>query len=158
MDNNLQDQLIQSFNKVREKLCILALHTHTELINLPCWLGVGDSFIQEVVPNEKLSPRDFAVNALDSFKYDAHQTAQETFSCPAVIAATSDTLALIDAVNGAKDGFMEGVMHIREALGRAATKSIQDALAKQGEGIIKLRQVYPTFITIEKIFRIKTLL
>jgi hypothetical protein len=142
MDIILRSQLINAFDNIRQKLQQLSDHILVELTPFPIWLGVEGEFIQNDIPGETMTVREKAARALSYFKYEPGQSAQETFSCPAVIAATMDTLLLIEAVNQAKDDFKAVVMEIKKIVGRAMSRSIQDSLAQHGQGVVKLRQVY----------------
>ena len=96
MHENLQAQIISTYEAVANALRVLCLHIRTEFKNLPLWVIDGEVFNAD---------RNKLIDALNNFGPTPGLMPQETFSCPGAVACILKTLGLIEQVNAAKTAF-----------------------------------------------------
>ncbi len=126
--------IVSSFETFLCALDALCLHVHDDLNKLPVW-----------VDNEKgqfINDRDKLIYVLKHISPKAGLAPQETYSCPGVVGATSETIKLIDKVNTAKDDFKKVVLKYKDIFKANPTKPARQILASAGYGGVKLVQVY----------------
>lgn len=125
--------IIQAFEKVVIELKRLCLHLYDDLMGLPIWIAnTGNQFEN----NRK------GVFCLENFNPTSGLTSKETFSCPGVIAGTSETLKRLEVVHQSKDALKKVIADCKSALGNRAHRFVHDILARAGYPAIKLKQVY----------------
>jgi hypothetical protein len=134
-DEILKAEIIEVFKGINLSLNTLNLHIHDDLNDLPVWIYDEK---KEVFTNY----RDKVLYVLKKFSPTASETAKETYSCPGVVAATEQTLELIDAVNTAKDRFKELLSNCKKVLAMNAAPFIRQTLKEAGFGSLKLKTVY----------------
>ncbi len=127
-------KFISSFTTLLQTLEACNLHIQKELNIFPLWVDNGAG---EFVKN-----RNKILFALGNFGPTQGLSPQETFKCPGVVAATRDTLVLIDKLNQAKNTFKELVQTCQQNTEQDCTKFVRDTLARAGYPGIKLKQVF----------------
>jgi hypothetical protein len=125
--------IINTFEDVLSALNILCGHIHDELSDYPVWIMQEDAFKDD---SDKL------IYALIYFSPVSSLSPQETWTCPGAVAGTKKTIALIKAVNHAKDTFKQKAEACKTIFKANPTKPVRDILARNGHGGIKLKQVY----------------
>ncbi|NKB47358.1 MAG: hypothetical protein GKR77_06170 [Legionellales bacterium] len=125
--------IMDAFEKVLCALQTLGRHIHTELSYYPIWVMQGEAFENN---------RDKVVEALTHFAPVIGLSPQETWTCPGVVAGTRKTIALVQAVDHAKDAFKEVTQSCKTISKEIPTKPVRDILANNGYGAVKLKQVY----------------
>lgn len=127
-------QFIDCFIDLLQAINTCQSHIRTQLIKLPLWVdNGGGAFINN---------RDRVILALENFGPTPNLSPQETFKCPGVVAATKETLMLIDTVNESKHLFKQLVQTCHQTLGKDSTKFVRTTLAHAGYPGIKLKQVF----------------
>lgn len=124
--------ILSAFADIEQAIDHLCSHVTSALSTLPIWIQEGDYFT---------SNRAKAIEVLKTFAPTAGLSAKETFHCPGVIAATHETLKLINEVNAAKDRFLEIIKRYRQKTSANPTKIIRDVLLHHGCGTIKLKML-----------------
>jgi len=130
------EKVVASFEEVIATLNKLCLHVLDDLKALPLWVFDG---VESWVPD-----RDKLCYILKHLDHRPELSPQETYVCPAVVAATAETFKLIDKVNSAKLVFKNAVAVYLKFLNTTKTKVVRRLLNASGYGAIKLKQVYRT--------------
>lgn len=122
---------------------------HYHLPMRPPGFGEGDSYYPLYHPwfeQESISRADLAA-AISDVHYVDGQAPQETLKYPALVAATPETLATVDALNKAKSDFKQYVQMLKKdtsGLGgeKARDEYVSQALSPGKNGRISLWQIY----------------
>lgn len=134
-------QFVSCFTALLQTLATCNAHIQNELSELPLWVDNGaEVFVKN---------RTKVIFALGNFAPTQGLSPQETFKCPGVVAATPQTLALIDKVNQAKSTFKELVRRCQQSTQQDTPKFVRDTLARAGYPGVKLKQVFRHIIYID---------
>jgi|GEM_PF-916626 len=130
------EKVVSSFKEIIESLNKLCLHVLDDLQALPLWVLDGEkSWFQD---------RDKLCYILKHMEHRPEISPQETYVCPAIVAATEETFTYIEAVNTAKLAFKGAVAAYLKFLNTPKTKVVRKLLDQAGYGAVKLKQVYRT--------------
>ncbi|EDP45851.1 DNA replication terminus site-binding protein [Rickettsiella grylli] len=127
-------QFINCFVDLLQAIDSCQFHIRTKLIKYPLWVDNGHG--------EFINNRDKVIFALGNFGPTPELSPQETFKCPGVVAATEETLMLINQVNQSKQAFKQLLKACHQALGQDVTKFVRTTLAHAGYPGVKLKQVF----------------
>lgn len=133
--------VVGAFEKVISALNALCLHVHDELHGFPVWVDKGDL---SLVPD-----RDKVIYVLKHLSPMEGLSPQETFACVGAVGGNSVTLALVAAVNQAKDDFREVVNRFLSGDENRETAIIRRLLALNGYPGIRLKQVFRHIRSVE---------
>lgn len=124
--------ILGAFTNIEQALTHLSQHIQKALADLPLWIYEDGGFSTN---------RTAAIEAINKFTPTPGLSPKETFQCPGVIAGTTETLKLIQAVNTAKDAFLAVIKQYRQKTHANPTKAIRDILLKHSCGTIKLKML-----------------
>lgn len=138
--------LLESYRRLLSAVAAVSGAVH-QAHGLPAWVALS-----EEEHRQRLEPRAKAAGLYQALWYQDGQEGRETLTCPGIVGADADTMALARDCNAAKDAFKAAVLALKTLPRPQANRLMEDlhqraepvaeAMRRMGAARLNLKQAY----------------